>query len=79
MAGMVRRNPRYTVDGEPTSLCDLGYCDVGLDDNWQQCGKYGTEGYTYHDEDGMPVISTDRFPSLKNMTSYAHSLGLTSG
>ena len=26
-----------TVDGVPTSLCDLGYCDVGLDDNWQQC------------------------------------------
>jgi alpha-galactosidase len=38
MEGMVRKNPRYTVDGVPTSLCDLGYCDVGLDDNWQQCG-----------------------------------------
>jgi len=31
MDGMVRRNPRYTVDGKPTSLCDLGYCDVGLE------------------------------------------------
>jgi len=29
------------VDGVPTSLCDLGYCDVGLDDGWQLCGDYG--------------------------------------
>ena len=38
MDGMVRRD--RSVDGVPTSLCDLGYCDVGLDDNWQQCGRY---------------------------------------
>ena len=79
MAGMVKRDPRYTVDGKPTSLCDLGYCDVGLDDNWQKCGTYGPEGYTYHNEDGMPLVNADRFPSFKNMTDYAHSLGLTSG
>ena len=79
MAGVVKRNPRYTVDGKPTSLCDLGYCDVGLDDNWQKCGHYGKEGYTYHNEDGLPLVNPDRFPSLKNMTGYAHSLGLTSG
>lgn len=79
MEAMVRRNPRYTVDAKPTSLCDLGYCDIGLDDNWQACGSYGKEGYTYHDEDGNPVVNLDRFPSLKNMTGKAHSLGLTSG
>jgi alpha-galactosidase len=79
MDGMVRRDPRYTVDGVPTSLCDLGYCDVGLDDNWQKCGSYGSEGYKYHLEDGSPVINFDRFPSMKNMTSKAHSLGLASG
>jgi len=79
MESMVARNPRYTVDGAPTSLCDLGYCDVGLDDNWQKCGSYGSEGYTYHDEDGNPIVNTDTFPSLKNMTSKAHALGLTAG
>ena len=26
------------VDGAPTSLCDLGFCDVGLDDAWQARG-----------------------------------------
>jgi len=79
MDGMVRRDPRYTVDGKPTSLCDLGYCDVGLDDNWQQCGSYGSEGYKYHQDDGSPVINYDRFPDMKNMTDKAHSLGLTAG
>merc|ERR1719463_466633 len=28
------------VDGVPMSLCDLGYCDVGLDDNWQECADH---------------------------------------
>jgi len=79
MEGMVRKNPRYTVDGVPTSLCDLGYCDVGLDDNWQQCGSYGSENYKYHQEDGTPVVNTDKFPNMKKMTDKAHSLGLTAG
>jgi hypothetical protein len=29
--------------------------------------------------DGAPVVNEDRFPSLKGMTDYAHSLGLTAG
>merc|ERR1711871_795357 len=48
MDGMVDK--KRSVDGVPTSLCDLGYCDVGLDDNWQKCSSYGTDKYTYHDE-----------------------------
>ena len=39
-------NRSRTVNGVPTSLCDLGYCDVGLDDNWQACGSYGPNKYT---------------------------------
>ena len=77
MEGMVKKD--RTVDGKPTSLCDLGYCDVGLDDNWQKCGKYGTEGLTYHQDDGSPVVNHDRFPNFKDMTDKAHSLGLKSG
>ena len=77
MDGMVSRE--RAVDGVPTSLCDLGYCHVGLDDNWQLCGSYGDEGYTYHDADGKPVVNTERFPDMKAMTDYAHSLGLTAG
>ena len=77
MDGMVRRD--RLVDGKPTSLCDLGYCDVGLDDNWQKCGSYGADKLTYHDEAGNPIVNTERFPSFPNMTAHAHSLGLTSG
>jgi hypothetical protein len=34
---MVQRN--RTVNGKPTSLLDVGYTVIGLDDNWQACGK----------------------------------------
>jgi len=36
MDGMVVRK-RMDHLGQPTSLCDLEHCDVGLDDNWQAC------------------------------------------
>ena len=75
MDGMVSR--KRLVDGVPTSFCDLGFCDVGLDDGWQLCGSYGPDNFTYHSEDGSPVVNTDRFPSFKDMTDYGHSLGLT--
>ena len=77
MDGMVSR--KRNVNGKPTSLCDLGYCDVGLDDNWQECGAYGSEKYTYHDAAGFPVVNKERFPDFIAMTDHAHKLGLTSG
>ena len=78
MEGMVDRS--RIVDGNPTSLCDLGYCDVGLDDNWQACGAYGDNGeYTFHTDDGTPVVNEELFPDMKAMTDKAHDLGLTAG
>mmetsp|Transcript_11142 Transcript_11142/g.16365 ORF Transcript_11142/g.16365 Transcript_11142/m.16365 type:complete len:454 (-) Transcript_11142:228-1589(-) len=65
------------VDGTPTSLADLGYIHVGLDDNWQKCGA-GIHG-SFHDKDGNPIINKDTFPNMKAMTDYAHSLGLLAG
>lgn len=32
-----------TRNGVPTSLCDLGYCDIGLDDQYQTCQVPYTE------------------------------------
>merc|ERR1712232_1162749 len=80
MDGMVKktRPADGEPDGEATSLCDLGYCDVGLDDNWQNC-KAGTGVNHYHDSDGNPIVNTDVFPDMKAMTDHAHSLGLTAG
>lgn len=65
------------VDGVPTSLCDVGYCDVGLDDGWQKCG--GGHKYHYHDDSGTPIINEERFPDMIAMTRHAHALGLTVG
>eukprot|EP00928_Gymnodinium_smaydae_P033234 TRINITY_DN23857_c0_g2_i1.p1 TRINITY_DN23857_c0_g2~~TRINITY_DN23857_c0_g2_i1.p1 ORF type:complete len:445 (-),score=86.88 TRINITY_DN23857_c0_g2_i1:117-1451(-) len=76
MDGMVSK--KREVDGVPTSLCDLGYCDVGLDDNWQKCGSTFLNNH-YHDADGNPIINIERFPDMKKMTDHAHSLGLTAG
>ena len=77
MDGMVTRN--RTVDGVPTSLCDLCYCDVGLDDNWQECGSHGKGKYTYHSDAGFPIVNAGRFPDMLAMTNKAHGLGLTAG
>ena len=64
MDGMVDRS--RTVDGVPTSLCDLGYCDVGLDDNWQVCSD--DKDYNFHDDDGNPIVNLDVFPDMKVRT-----------
>jgi len=79
MRGFAER--RRMVDGKPTSLCDLGYCDVGLDDAWQVCKSDNTPGhmYHYHDDQGRPLVNTHRFPNISNMTRTAHSLNLTAG
>ncbi|KAJ8612698.1 hypothetical protein CTAYLR_008949 [Chrysophaeum taylorii] len=78
MEGMVSKS-RF-VDGIPTSLADLGYRDVGLDDNWQSCGSYGPEAYTFHASGGLfPVVNGALFPDMIAMTTKAHSLNLTAG
>ena len=78
MDGVVAK--KMTLDGEPTSLCDLGYCDVGLDDNWQAChSKDAAPGMHYHDKDGKPIVNLDLFPDLGAMVDHAHSLKLTAG
>merc|ERR1719454_1554252 len=66
MEGMVSK--KRSVDGVPTSLCDLGYCDVGLDDNWQLCGSPdAAPGMHYHDINGNPIVNTKLFPDLQKM------------
>ena len=63
---------------EKRSLCDLGYCHVGLDDNWQTLLRRG-RSCTYHDDDGNPLINKTRFPDMKQMTDFGHDLGLSVG
>jgi len=75
LAGMVIQ--KRTVDGVPTSLCELGYCNVGVDDNWQDCNA--GDKYSYHDNSGRPLVNLERFPNLTALTEHAHLLGLTAG
>lgn len=64
------------------SLASLGYNDVGLDDNYQQCGA-GTNGSFHAWNDDLQaftnLIRGDTFPDMKEMTNYAHDLGLRAG
>ena len=77
MDGMVKKQ---TYGGKSESLCDLGYCDVGLDDHWQDCGsKDAAPGMHYHDKEGNPLINLKVFPDLGAMAKHAHDLKLTSG
>jgi len=62
------------VDGVHTSLADLGYIYVGLDDGWQAPNS-GING-SFHDANGKPLIDSKKFPSMKAMTGYGHQKGL---
>mmetsp|Transcript_19333 Transcript_19333/g.31793 ORF Transcript_19333/g.31793 Transcript_19333/m.31793 type:complete len:457 (-) Transcript_19333:1017-2387(-) len=72
-----KRNEKGEVSKEGISLYDLGYDDIGLDDNWQHC-KAGING-SFHKADGTPIVNKDRFPNMTAMTDYIHSLGLKAG
>jgi hypothetical protein len=67
------------ADGRLASLADVGYADAGIDDGWQACGSYGPEHFTYHSEDGAPMVDATKFPDLADLTTLAHSLNLTAG
>eukprot|EP01046_Picozoa_sp_COSAG06_P040332 COSAG06_NODE_4871_length_3890_cov_23.855711_3_plen_111_part_00 len=66
------------VDGKPTSLQDLGYNQVGLDDGWQNCSSLDGQR-SFHASDGSPLINLQAFPSLAAMTAHGHAKGLRVG
>ena len=99
-----------SVDGSPTSLAEIGYLSVGMDDGYQLCNCSGSHGQedlyphslynvscsgdnpgqeanachdgrcTWHNQsDGRPMIDTLKFPDLKGLVAYGHSLALQVG
>jgi len=66
------------VGGKQMSLFDLGYNNVGLDDNWQQCGSLNGQR-SFHAADGTPLVNKKTFPSLGAMTAHGHARGLSVG
>jgi len=69
-----RKVPGHTQN---VSLCDIGYCSVGVDEGWEGCGE-GVNG-TQHDASGLPTIDTASFPDTGGMVSDIHGLGLAAG
>ena len=59
------------------SLLSYGFEHVGLDDNWQQCGK-GING-SFHNAQGQPLINHKTFPDMAAFNQHAHGLGLKTG
>ena len=49
------------VGGVPTSLADLGFVGVGVDDGWQLCDS-GPGGTGFHNGTGYPLVNGSRFP-----------------
>lgn len=70
-----------------SSLKDMGYAEVGIDEGWASCGwphGFPHGGWAYHRTDPttgqvLPVINTTLFPSLASLNSQLHASGLRSG
>ena len=58
------------------SLCDLGYCSVGIDEGWEGCGA-GVNG-TQHGPGGRPTVA-GTFPDMAGLVGRVHALGLKAG
>ena len=71
------------VDGVLTSLADVGYGRVGVDDGWQACGTGWApdpkDKLSFHDKWGTPLINGSTFPSLRDMVTYGHSKNVKMG
>ena len=58
------------------SLCDLGFCSVGVDEGWEGCGL-GING-TQHAADGTPVAAPG-FGNISRLVEEIHRLGVQAG
>ena len=74
--GISARRLAVEGKGEKKSLCDLGFCRVGVDSGWAECS--GVNG-SWHDETGHFIINRTSFPDMKAMVSYGHSRGVFMG
>jgi len=74
---LIARN--RTIAGHPgkVSLCDLGYCSVGVDEGWEDCTA-GAPPSRQHDQAGLPTIDP-KFPDMAGMVQKLQDLGLSAG
>ena len=65
------------VDGVPTSLADLGYVNLGIDEGWEGCGRGFNN--TQHTAFGWPVVDTSKFPDMNATRAHITGLNLSAG
>ena len=58
------------------SLCDLGYCAVGIDEGWEGCGM--GFNHTQHYINGTPAVN-NKFPDMKALVDHGHSKNVKMG
>jgi len=68
-----------SVAGVPTSLADLGYVHVGIDDGWQECGAGSEQPTSFHDASGTPLVNKSRFPDIAGLVEFTARKNLTLG
>ena len=59
-----------------TSLFDVGYTSIGIDEGWEGCGA-GVNG-TQHDAQGRPTVASS-FSNMAQLVAEIHSLGVSAG
>ena len=74
---IVSKNRTIKGSSGSVSLCDLGYCSVGVDEGWEGCGQGVNK--TQHDAQGLPTIDTETFPDTGKMVKEIQALGLDCG
>jgi len=72
-----KRDSNGLPSKDGVSYADLGFDDLGLDDNWQACNG-GFNG-SFHDAEGNPLINKVRFPNMAEMVAHIHDLNLKAG
>ena len=79
-AALTARTRRVSGHAANVSLCDVGYCSVGVDEGWENCsGTAPRSGQRQHDAAGLPLIDTHSFPDTAGMVAKIHALGLSAG
>ena len=71
---LAARNRTIKGEQENVSLCDLGYCELGVGEGYEFIGP---KNKTMHDADGNPLIDRTHFPNMKALSEKAHRLNLT--
>lgn len=74
---LVARNRTVAGESGKVSLCDVGYCSVGVDEGWEDCTA-GVAPSRQHDASGLPTIDAS-FPDMGAMVRKLHDLGLSAG